>query len=163
MKKFSQEFKKVAVEKFLARGNRPIDLVCVELGVASQTLYRWAQDFGKDNSMTQDEKRPQDRNSAEKFKAVMQFNSLGELDQGLFLRREGLKSEHLQTWHQQMQDGLDQKKMENSSRQQLLELNREVRDLKKDLLRKTVALAETAALLVLKKKADLIWGSATEE
>ena len=49
-------------------------------------------------------------------------------------------------------------------------LNRELRDsekerrkLERELARKEKALAETAALLVLRKKADAIWGDPEEE
>ena len=40
---------------------------------------------------------------------------------------------------------------------------RELRRLKKVLQRKESALAETAALLVLRKKAEAIWGSSQDE
>ncbi len=38
-------------------------------------------------------------------------------------------------------------------------LRNEIKELKKDLNRKNKALAETAALLVLQKKVNAIWGS----
>ena len=40
---------------------------------------------------------------------------------------------------------------------------RELKRLKKELQRKESALAETAALLVLRKKAEAIWGSSEDE
>ena len=40
---------------------------------------------------------------------------------------------------------------------------RELRRLKKELQRKESALAETAAMLVLRKKAEAIWGSSQDE
>ena len=39
-----------------------------------------------------------------------------------------------------------------------IEANHKIKVLENDLQRKDKALAETAALLILKKKADLIWG-----
>ncbi|WP_156779553.1 hypothetical protein [Desulforamulus reducens] len=41
--------------------------------------------------------------------------------------------------------------------------NRELKDLQKELKRKEAALAETAALLVLRKKAQAIWGDPEDE
>ena len=38
-----------------------------------------------------------------------------------------------------------------------------IRDLEKELRRKNAALAETAALLVLRKKADAIWAKEEDE
>jgi hypothetical protein len=40
---------------------------------------------------------------------------------------------------------------------------KEISSLKRDLTRKEKALAETAALLVLKKKAQAIWGEPEED
>jgi hypothetical protein len=42
-------------------------------------------------------------------------------------------------------------------------MQRELRQVKKELQRKDSALAETAALLVLQKKAQAIWGTPDEE
>ncbi|MGX6566597.1 hypothetical protein [Cupriavidus necator] len=39
----------------------------------------------------------------------------------------------------------------------------EIRDLERELKRKDAALAETAALLVLRKKAEAIWGRDEED
>ena len=43
------------------------------------------------------------------------------------------------------------------------ELRARNKELERDLNRKDKALAETTALLVLKKKADLIWGTGDKE
>jgi hypothetical protein len=40
---------------------------------------------------------------------------------------------------------------------------KKIKELERDLSRKDKALAETTALLVLKKKADLIWGRGEDE
>ena len=55
------------------------------------------------------------------------------------------------------------RKIQQQHAQALKKLQAENRALKKDLLRKDKALAETSALLILKKKADLIWGDFEED
>jgi transposase-like protein len=162
MKKYSVEFKKVAVQKFLSRGSRNIGEVSQELGVSIHSIYRWVQECGIMSGMSNEGQSPQNRSSLEKFKAVMEHDRLDGPEQGLFLRREGLHTEHVDQWRRQMQEGLGPKKSEPASRI-VSELTRENRDLKNELNRKNAALAETTALLVLKKKADLIWGSDADE
>ena len=49
------------------------------------------------------------------------------------------------------------------SRAEMGKLRAENKELKRDLHRKDRALAETTALLVLKKKADLLWGTGENE
>ena len=41
--------------------------------------------------------------------------------------------------------------------------DKKIKELQKDLIRKEKALAETAALLVLRKKAQAIWGESEDE
>lgn len=163
MKMYSEEFKKSAVQKLLLRGNRTVTRVCEDLGVSSPTIYSWKQEYGRTSGMEKEEKRPQDRSAEEKFKAVMEFDRLEESEGGLFLRREGYHTDHIDEWRRQMQEGLNPKQFIGATRGEVIELTRENRDLKKELLRKNAALAETTALLVLKKKADLIWGSGPAE
>ncbi len=57
--------------------------------------------------------------------------------------------------------GNEQKPSKESA--ELKALRSENKRLKKDLNRKDKALAETSALLVLKKKADLIWGDPEDD
>lgn len=163
MKKYSDEFKKVAVQKFLTRGSRNIGVVCQELGVSIHSIYRWVQECGTMSGMSKEGQSPQNRNPLEKFKAVMDHDRLDGPEQGLFLRREGLHTDHIDEWRRQMQEGLGPKKPDATASRAVSELTRENRELKNELTRKNAALAETTALLVLKKKADLIWGSGADE
>ena len=93
----------------------------------------------------------------------MEFDRLGESEKGAFLRREGFHTDHLTEWRRQMTEGLEPARAQGATRSEMAELSRENKELKKELIRKNAALAETTALLVLKKKADLIWGSGESE
>lgn len=163
MKEYSSEFKKAAIQKVLLRGNRTVKSICREMGVSGPSIYEWKREYGRSPGMENEEKRPQDRSVIEKFKAVLEFDRLNEEERGLFLRREGFYTDHIHEWRLRMQEGLEAKKINNASRGEVSELTRENRELKKELIRKNAALAETTALLVLKKKADLIWGSGADE
>jgi hypothetical protein len=106
------------------------------------------------------ERRPQDLSAAQKMKAVMEFEALPEAERGLFLRREGFMSEHLSVWKKVCEQALEGGNSEGpASRAEWTEINRRLKELERDLRRKNEALSETTALLVLKKKADLIWGT----
>ena len=106
--------------------------------------------------------RPQDRSSAEKLKVINEYEAAAVETRGEILRRLGVHREHVEAWTEQVHSALRVgalgKHVERSER---AEDRRKIKELEKDLQRKDRALAETTALLVLKKKADLIWG--TEE
>ena len=109
-------------------------------------------------------RRPGDRSVAEKLRAVIEFEGLQDEKQGEYLRREGLQSEHIAGWKKSMEVGLEGGGgLTAGMRSEWAADKKKIKELERDLARKDRALAETTALLVLKKKADLIWGSGENE
>jgi len=160
----SEEFRRAAVEKFQGRGSRSVEEVARMLGVSSWSLYQWSQRYGKTDPMKH-YRRPGDRSVEEKLKAVIEFEALAEEKQGEYLRREGLQSEHIAGWKKSMEAGLELGGggLTAAHRSEWAADKKKIKELERDLHRKDKALAETTALLVLKKKADLIWGSGEDE
>lgn len=155
----TEEFRRSAVLKFHSRGDRTVEEVARVLGVSSWSLYQWRRRYGKAEGMKQ-QRRPQERSAADKLKAVIEFEGLVGDKQGEYLRREGLHSDHIEGWKKRMEAGLQgDGGLSAASRTERAADRQRIKELEKELHRKERALAETAALLVLKKKADLIWGS----
>ena len=108
-------------------------------------------------------KRPKDWTAEDKLKAVLEAASLTEEELGAFLRRQGLHETHLRQWRSQMLEGLHgpspgKRKAAGKSPEA-----KKIRQLERELNRKEKALAEAAALLVLKKKAQAIWGDEDDD
>ena len=142
----------------MARGSRTVGAIIEELGVPSPTLYQWKLNFAKGGGMNKPT-RPQDRSAEEKLKILNEYVAAPAEERGEILRRLGVHKEHIEEWQSQVLKALKYgaigKHIERSER---AEDRRKIKELEKDLRRKDRALAETTALLVLKKKADLIWG-----
>ena len=160
--RYSEEFKKSAVEKLLHRGSRPVAAIVEEVGVASPTLYQWRNDFASLGGMKKTQQRPQDRSPSEKLKAIVEYENLPEDKRGEFLRTKGLHVEHIEAWRKQLVEALtpinkQAERLERAADQ------RKIKELEREVRRKDKALAETAALLVLQKKAQLLWGSGEDE
>ncbi len=148
----SEEFRRAAVQKFRSRGSRSVGEVARVLGVSSWSLYQWAKRYGNDNGMKRN-RRPWDRSAQEKLKAVIEFEGLEGDKQGEYLRREGLHSDHIAAWKKSMEAGLETGGGANqATRAERAQDKRKIKELEKELHRKDRALAETTALLVLKKK-----------
>jgi transposase-like protein len=155
---YSPEFKKSAVEKLLTRGSRPVAAIIEELGVCGPTLYQWKNDFAKVGGMKKSS-RPQDRSSAEKLKIVNEYEAAPAESRGELIRRLGVHREHVEAWAEQVHAALRVGAIgKHVARAERAEDRRKIKELERNLHRKDRALAETTALLVLKKKADLIWG-----
>lgn len=130
-----------------------------ELGVSQPTLSRWVREASSVSKMS-DEKKPQKTKSpsqwttAEKLRVVAAAVGLKDEELGEFLRREGLHKAQLDEWRAAVTAGLEKPKKEAKPSPEA----KRVKELEKELRRKEKALAEAAALLVLKKKAQAIWG-----
>ena len=104
-------------------------------------------------------RRPQDWTAEEKLDVLIEAASLPDEELGAFLRRKGLHEAHLKEWRQTVLSGLQ--KRPARAKKTTAEARR-IKELERELHRKEKALAEAAALLVLKKKAQAIWGDGDE-
>jgi transposase-like protein len=160
LKTYSLDFKKAAVEKWLNRGSRTIDEISSELGIHSSSLYHWKDRFGKFDNMKNKPSKPNSRSTKEKIKFIVEYNALPIEKRGEYLRQNGLYEEHLKKWENQINEALCSNSHKDSlvKKRDLVASEIKIKKLEKELNRKDRALAEASALLILKKKADLIWG-----
>ena len=161
---YTKAFKALMVKKMADPSGPGPQGIADEVGVSRSTLYRWASQIDTVDVVDQPEppsfaksmekmtkvKRPQDWSPDEKLAAVLEAMSLSEEDLGAYLRSRGLHEAHLQQWHDQMLCGLEPLPGARANQKR-------IKALEKDLQRKEKALAEAAALLVLKKKAQDLW------
>lgn len=80
---------------------------------------------------------------------------MNEVERSAWCREHGLYAEQLDVWKAAF-EGMDE--ISAVTRSELAQARKDKRDLQKELQRKEKALAETAALLALSKKARAIWG-----
>jgi hypothetical protein len=90
----------------------------------------------------------------EKYQLVLEAAGIDNEQLGVFLRERGLHSEHLTIWDQELREMIDNKN--DKKDQELKALKKRNKELEKELQRKEKALAEAAALLLLKKKLDAL-------
>jgi transposase len=161
----TQSFKIQAVEKALSRSSQTsLQEIADSLGVGYSTLGTWMSKSRKHELesvnplMKTKEKRPQDWSMEERLNMVISCASLEEEKMNAYCREQGIYSHHVKQWKDDFaNDHLSVSKVKSQT--QLKQLKKENKILKKDLNRKEKALAETAALLVLQKKVNAIWGN----
>ena len=93
---------------------------------------------------------------------ILATAALDEEAIGSYCRQQGIHSFQINQWKDELMAQDRNKKKSDVDRKALKSLRDENKRLKKDLHLKDKALAETSALLVLKKKANLIWGDLKE-
>jgi transposase-like protein len=134
-----------------------------ETGLGSSTLYGWrlrAQRGAVDLSKGKKERW----SNAQKLTMLAQSASFNEAELSEYCRKNGVYVEQLKQWRGQAEQGLGAEVVSSKQHREALEAERKLRqELERELRRKEKALAETAALLTLRKKAQAIWGEAEEE
>ena len=165
---YTEGFKANLVRRMACPNGISASALAREVGVPQQSLSRWLRDASPviqpDNSSIPPEshmppKRPQDRSAEEKLKIVIESEIIPEEQLGAFLRRNGIHEAQLREWRSLMLTGL-QKPSRPSSKNS--EETRKIHQLEKELQRKEKALAEAAAIIILKKKVQSIWGGEDE-
>lgn len=158
---YSSEIREATVRKAATRA-APQREIAREFGVSVTTVQNWLRQHRHNGGATMAErvKRPQDWTAAERLEALIETAGLSEEELGSWCRGHGLHTHHLAQWRREL---TAERSGGKASHQTLRALRAENRALKKALRRKEKALAETAALLVLKKKAETIWGEREDD
>jgi transposase-like protein len=158
--RYSNERKEAVLRKMLPPHNRPLTELAAEEGISEATLYHWRRDARDQGRLLPDGARgPEGWSAADKFAAVVETAALNAAELGEYCRKRGLYSEQIQAWRSACEHANDwASERTRHSQAEQGERRRQVRELQRDLRHKEKALAETAALLVLSKKAAVIWG-----
>jgi len=165
MPKYPEERKQAILARMAPPNNMTVPELAAIEGISTATLYNWRKQARHAGAiLPSNSATPNNWTSQEKFQAVLQTAAMTEAELGEYCRKHGLYPEQIEVWKAACIAGNDQ--AEEQSREQRQELKRQRKKNKKltaELKRKEKALAETAALLTLSKKAEAIWGRKDED
>ena len=95
---------------------------------------------------------------------VLETANLTEIEFPEYCREKGVYPEQVKEWKEACINASDNAREKSTKAGKELRAERKEKEkLEKELARKEKALAEAAALLVLRKKADAIWGTDEED
>jgi transposase-like protein len=156
-----------------------------EVGIPQSTLSRWLRVAGtvglvgkkrkatpstatsKDTSTAASRptsRRTQDWTLQEKLRVVIEAAELPDEELGVLLRREGLHREQLEQWRVAAAEALGQGRGRGRrGKQGPTPEQKRIRELERQLRHKEKALAEAAALLVLKKKFEAVFADEEDD
>lgn len=163
--RYSRERKEAVIRKMLPPYNKTIPKISREEGISEPTLYAWRQAArAKGRLLPNGDATPEGWTSADKFAAVVETASLNEEQKSEYCRQRGIYAEQLAAWRQACENANDwDEAQERKLKENMRAAKKRTLELERDLHRKEKALAEAAALLVLKKRADAIWGEGEGE
>lgn len=160
MKRYSEARRQAALSQMMPPNNVSVPALSEQTNIPVATLYYWRkQAKSKGGAVPGDGKNPEKWSAQDKFAIVVETAAMNESELSSYCRRKGLFAEQIERWRQncvQGNEGIAQR--EESIKAQSKEDKRMIQSLERELRHKEKALAETAALLVLRKKAQAIWG-----
>tara|TARA_Y100001001_G_scaffold31174_1_gene25921 strand:+ start:96 stop:446 length:351 start_codon:yes stop_codon:yes gene_type:complete len=108
--------------------------------------------------------QPDQWTSQEKFQIVLETAPMNEAELSAYCRERGLYPEQVEAWRDACMNANDDAAAQAKQLRQARKAEQKrLRKLERELHRKDKALAETAALLALSKKAEAIWGTTNDE
>lgn len=165
---YAEGFKAQMVRRMLGPPARSARSVAKETGVSEAQLCRWRKKAVSGVAMASDERT--EKTEGRKLTPEEKLRLLGKAEGlegealGAFLRREGLHEAQLQAWRAAAAEALSAEAAPSGmtkaeERRAVAEGKKRIKELERELRRKEKALAEAAALLVLKKKLQSLgWG-----
>lgn len=165
MPRYSEERKQAVLAKMAPPQNMTVPELAAREGISEATLYNWRKAARQQGAILPSNSATPDRWSSEdKFRTVLETISMSQAEFGAYCRKHGLYPEQVQRWKAACAAGNDRAEAQARYRDKNSRQARQrIKKLESELRRKDKALAETAALLTLSKKAEAIWGHNDED
>ena len=164
-RRYTKEFKDSILKRLDQPSNETVASISEETDIPKGTIYQWIKNNNqKQKSNPVNLKSKANWTSEDKFHVVLETATLSETELAEYCRRKGIYVQEIKEWKEQCLSAnathsADPNKLKNSLKEEQIKN----KALQKELRRKEKALAETAALLVLRKKAQAIWGDNEDE
>lgn len=163
MNKYSPEVRAAMVERMLPPENAALSKLSKETGINEETLRLWRKKAREERGIPVpgNGRRPAYWSPEDKLMAVIATAGMNATELAEYCRSKGIHAAEIQAWKKACLEGQTRRvPLEDigALKEELAEIRKQKKDLKRELRRKEKALAETAALLTLRKKAQAIWG-----
>jgi transposase-like protein len=146
-KPFSLAYKQKMIERLTGRDSVSARQLARDTGISQETLSRWLREAHSLPLMPPPKSKTKTWSIEEKIQALSEASKLSGEEITAFLERKGLKLAQLEQWRMALDEGGHASKT----------TTKRIQKLERELARKEKALAEAAALLILKKKVEHLW------
>lgn len=165
MQRYAPEFKEQTVRKLMAPNALSVAQVSRETGVSEAALYNWRNQFRQQGiAVPADPSNPENWSGENKLAVVIETAALNQEELAEYCRSKGLYVEQITSWREAAVAGADTARpLSAAERRELQHERKKSRKLEKEIRRKDKALAEAAALLILQKKVQAIWGDGEDD
>ena len=157
---YSPERREAVLKKMLPPNQRSIPELAREEGIAEPTLYAWRTKARQEGRLMPDSNNtPEGWSSRDKFAAVLETATMSQAEVAEYCRSKGIHTTQINAWQEACMLANDWDRESNAQLKSATKAaDKRTKTLERELLRKDKALAETAALLVLRGKLNALYG-----
>lgn len=139
-----------------------------KLNISASVVSKWRSELVEQGLLPENEKitsvDSEEWTPERRFSVALETATLSEMELADYCRRMGLSVEQVKDWRAISIQAHEVKLAENLRADKTLrEAKSKVRELEKELTRKDKALAEAAALLMLREKFNALWDNSEED
>ncbi|WP_168203434.1 transposase [Oceanispirochaeta crateris] len=135
MARYSAQFRNFILKKMMPPESRSASDLAKEYGITVSMIYNWKARMNNGTLQVDDGVQSnRGRKLMEKFSLLLESRGISEDKQGTWLRENGLHSEHLTVWEQEVRDFMT--KGEQQAREELKAIKKELKKNQKELDRK---------------------------
>jgi len=165
MNKYSQERKDQILKLLFPPHNLTPTEAAKQEGISVKNIYNWRKALEQQGKPMPGQSKNKSKLSSEaKLAIIAQIINLSEHELSEYCRKNNLYVEQVNKWKANFISGFEEEKFDvKQIKQQAREDKAEIKSLKRELKYKEKALVETAALLVLRKKLNALYGEEHEE
>jgi transposase-like protein len=162
--RYSPEQREWAVSQMKLPHNRTVVELAKETGITEVTLRAWRDAERAKGGLVPSGEGSEDWSGGAKFRVVLETAPLSEEELAEYCRAKSILPEQVRQWRQACELANEPEAVLSGTAAVVHpDAKQQIRQLERELRRKNDALAEAAALLVLRKKADAIWGKEEDE
>lgn len=155
-RRYTAEEKAWVLQQLAPPLSRTVVEMARETGITTVTLRAWRNEAKAGGvAMPGTGKRNGRWSSADKFRTVLETAAMSEAEIAEYCRAKGIQPGDLVLWRHACERANEPTEMKPATDVTAV---KQIKELQRELRRKEAALAEAAALLVLRKKANAIWG-----
>jgi len=152
-KPFSLPYKQKMIERLTGATATSARQLARETGISQETLSRWLREARTLPDVPKRKRQSKSWSIDEKIRVLSEASKVTGAQLAALLEREGLLLAELEQWRLALGD----------EAKASVATTKQMRKLERELARKEKALAEAAALLVLKKKVEHLWAGEDDD
>lgn len=162
---YALERKEAILKKMMPPNAVPMTELSRVEGISEQTLYVWRSRARKEGRLMPDsDLTPEGWSSRDKFAAVLESAPKNAIEIGEYCRKKGLHTSQLAAWRAACEQANDWDQASSAQMRSVKKTSdKKLKRLERELARKEKALAEAAALLVLRGKLAVLYDRDADE